>query len=77
MLLHCDIAGQKTAYRPRFLSRDAGEIRLRGFAPLRVGSVVEFAAPHPASKEPGRARVSRCECSGDGLFAIDLEVLAE
>jgi hypothetical protein len=44
MLLRCDIAGRKTAYRPRFLSREVDEVRLRGFAPLRVGTVVEFAA---------------------------------
>ena len=77
MLLRCDIAGRKTAYRPQFLSRDEGEIQLRGFAPLRVGTVVEFSSPRPESKEPGRARVSRCECSGDGLFAIELQVLGQ
>lgn len=77
MLLRCDIAGRKTAYRPRFLSRDADEIRLRGFAPLRVGTIVEFAASQPASMQPGRARVSRCECADDGLYAIDLQILGE
>ena len=70
MLLHCDIAGRKTPYRPRFLSRQEGAIRLRGFLPLRIGAIVELAEP-----EPARARVAACECSGDGLFIIDLQVI--
>lgn len=73
MLLHCDIAGRKTAYRPRFLRREADAIRLRGFLPLRIGAVVEFAQHRPAR----RARVANCRCSGDGLFVIDLQVLED
>ena len=75
MLLHCDIAGRKTSYRPRFLSRQDGAIRLRGFLPLRIGAIVEFAERQAASHEPARARVAGCECSGDGLYLIELQVI--
>ena len=75
MLLHCDIAGRKTPYRPRFLSRQDGAIRLRGFLPLRIGAIVELAERQAASQEPARARVAACECSGDGLYVIDLQVI--
>ena len=75
MLLHCDIAGRKTSYRPRFLSRQDGAIRLRGFLPLRIGAIVELAERQAASEQPARARVAACECSGDGLYIIDLQVI--
>ena len=75
MLLHCEIAGRKTPYRPRFLSRQDGTIRLRGFLPLRIGAIVELAERQAASQEPARARVAGCECSGDGLNIIDLQVI--
>lgn len=74
MLLRCDMAGRKTDYRPRSLDRVQDLIRLRGLLPLRIGSVVEL--PEGLTT-PGleRARVSRCECAGDGLYVIDLEIL--
>lgn len=75
MLLHCDIAGRRTPYRPRFLSRQNDAIRLRGFLPLRIGAIVELAERQAASQEPERARVAACECSGDGLYIIDLQVI--
>jgi len=75
MLLHCDIAGRKTPYRPRLLSRQDGAIRLRGFLPLRVGAIVEFAERQAASDKLARARVAGCECSGDGLYIIDLQLI--
>lgn len=75
MLLHCDIAGRKTPYRPHFLSRQDDAIRLRGFLPLRIGAIVELAGRQAASEQPARARVAGCECSGDGLYIIDLQVI--
>jgi hypothetical protein len=75
MLLHCHIAGRKTPYRPRFLSRQDGAIRLCGFLPLRIGAIVELAERQTSSQEPARARVSGCECTGDGLFVIDLQLI--
>lgn len=75
MLLHCEIAGRKTPYRPRFLSWQDGVIRLRGFLPLRIGAIVELAERQTASQEPARARVAGCECCGDGLYIIDLQVI--
>ncbi len=77
MLLHCEIAGHKTPYRPRFLSRQDGAIRLRGFLPLRIGAIVELAGQQQAaSPEPARALVAGCKCAGDGFYIIDLQVIS-
>ena len=76
MLLHFDMGGRKTPYRPRFLSRQDGAIRLCGFLPLRIGAIVELAERQAASQQPARARVAGCECSGDGLYIIDLQLIS-
>ncbi len=77
MLLRCDIAGRKTAYRPRFLGREQDAIHLSGLLPLRIGALVEVAQRGATSDAPERARVARCVCSPDGLYLIDLEVVSD
>jgi hypothetical protein len=48
---------------------------LCGFLPLRIGAIVELAERQAASHQPARARVAGCECSGDGLYIIDLQLI--
>lgn len=69
LLLHCEIAGRMTPYRPRILSRQEEAIRLRGFLPLRVGAIVELAEQQAATQEPARALVAGCKCAGDGFIS--------